>query len=70
MFLDSGQLLDAATGKAGSQYGRYDILVAEPFITLVTCGKTTTITQNNEVKTSEEDPFLLLKNILNNIPAR
>jgi para-aminobenzoate synthetase component I len=69
MFLDSGQLLDAATGKAGSQYGRYDILVAAPFITLVTCGKTTTITQNNEVKTSEEDPFLLLKNILQQYPA-
>jgi para-aminobenzoate synthetase component I len=69
MLLDSGQMLDASTGKPGSQYGRYDILVAEPFITLVTHGKITTITQNGEVKTSEEDPFLLLKNILKQYPA-
>lgn len=69
MLLDSGQMLDASTGNAGSQYGRYDILVAEPFITLVTRGKITTITQNGEVKTSEEDPFLLLKNILKQYPA-
>jgi para-aminobenzoate synthetase component I len=69
MFLDSGQMLDASTGKPGSQYGRYDILVAEPFITLVTRGKITTITQNGESKTSEEDPFLLLKNLLAKYPA-
>ncbi len=69
MFLDSGQMLDASTGKPGSQYGRYDIIVAEPFITLVTRGKVTTITQNGEVKTSEEDPFLLLKNILKQYPV-
>ena len=69
MFLDSGQMLDASTGKPGSQYGRYDIIVAEPFITLVTRGKITTITQNNEVKTSEEDPFLLLKNLLQQYPV-
>ncbi|NOT66291.1 MAG: aminodeoxychorismate synthase component I [Methylotenera sp.] len=64
MLLDSGQMLNPATGKAGSQYGHYDILVAEPFITLVTQGNVTTITQNGVVETSEEDPFLLLKNIL------
>ncbi len=69
MLLDSGQMLDANTGKPGSQYGRYDILVAEPFMTLVTRGKITTITQNGEQKTSEEDPFLLLKNILKQYPA-
>jgi para-aminobenzoate synthetase component 1 len=57
-------MLDASTGKPGSQYGRYDIIVAEPFITLVTRGGVTTITQNGEVQNSEEDPFLLLKNIL------
>jgi para-aminobenzoate synthetase component 1 len=65
MLLDSGQMLDAATGKPGSQYGRYDIIVAEPFITLVTCGETTTITQNGTSETSPEDPFLLLNNMLN-----
>ncbi len=64
MLLDSGQMLNPATGKPGSQYGRYDIMVAEPFITLVTSGKTTTITQNGIAQTSAEDPFLLLKNLL------
>ncbi len=65
MLLDSGQMLDASTGKVGSQYGRYDILVAEPFITLVTCGETTTITQDGTSIISADDPFLLLKNLLN-----
>ena len=69
MFLDSGQMLNTATGIAGSQYGRYDILVAEPFMTLVTCGEMTTITQNILVETSIEDPFFLLKNILEQYPA-
>jgi para-aminobenzoate synthetase component I len=69
IFLDSGQMLVAATGKPGSQYGRYDIIVAKPFITLVTRGKVTTITQNGEVQTSEENPFLLLKNLLQRYPA-
>ena len=64
IFLDSGQMYDAATGKAGSQYGRYDIIVAEPFITLVTHGETTTITQNAQAETSTEDPFYLLKSFL------
>lgn len=68
MLLDSGQAINSSTGKAGSQYGRYDILVAEPFITLVTRGKKTTITQNNKIETSSEDPFLLLKNILKQYP--
>ena len=64
MLLDSGQMLDANTGKPGSQYGRYDIIVAEPFITLVTQGETTTITQNKTSIISTQDPFLLLKNLL------
>ena len=64
MLLDSGQMLDANTGKPGSQYGRYDILVAEPFITFVTQGETTTVTQNNTSIISTQDPFLLLKNLL------
>ena len=65
MLLDSGQMLNPATGKLGSQYGRYDIIVVEPFITLVTQGEMTTITQNGEATTSTQDPFLLLKNCLN-----
>ncbi len=69
MLLDSGQMINPATGRAGSQYGRYDIMVAEPFITLVTRDKQTTITQNGAVIISEEDPFFLLKNILNQYQA-
>ncbi len=64
MMLDSGQAINPATGKAGSQYGRYDILVAEPFITLVTKGQYTTITNNGQVEYSEDDPFELLKTLL------
>ena len=64
MLLDSGQMGDPTTGKAGSQYGRYDIIVAEPFITLVTSGEITNITQNMRVEISTEDPFYLLKSIL------
>jgi para-aminobenzoate synthetase component I len=62
--LDSGQMQNPATGKPGSQYGRYDIMVAEPFITLETQGEITIITQNGLAETSTEDPFLLLKNLL------
>jgi para-aminobenzoate synthetase component I len=69
MLLDSGQMLDANTGKPGSQYGRYDILVAEPFITLVTRGEQTEITQDGKVTVSTDDPFLLLKNILAQYPV-
>ena len=69
MLLDSGQMLDANTGKPGSQYGRYDIIVAEPFITLVTQGETTTITQNKTSIISTQDPFLLLKNLLKQYQA-
>ena len=64
MFLDSGQLLNPATNKPGSQYGHFDILVAEPIATLVTRGEMTIITQNGEERTSAEDPFLLLKNLM------
>ncbi len=69
ILLDSGQMFSPTTGKPGSQYGRYDIIVAEPFITLVTRGETTTIAQNGQTKTSQEDPFLSLKKILSKYPA-
>src|SRR5688500_8001468 len=64
ILLDSGQMLDVATGLPGSQYGRYDIMVAEPFITLVTRGEQTEIVENAEVRFSSENPFELLKNLL------
>ncbi len=69
IFLDSGQMLDAATGLPSSQYGRYDIIVAEPFITLVTTGEQTEIVENSEVRLSNENPFDLLKNLLSQYAA-
>ncbi len=60
MFLDSGQLICPATGKPGSQYGRYDILVANPFMTFSTEGLVTTICTQDATRTSSEDPFRLL----------
>lgn len=64
MLLDSGQAIQANTGKPGSQYGRYDILVAKPIVTLVTNGDETTINEMGVVHTSDEDPFVLLNNLL------
>ena len=69
IMLDSGQMVNSATGKAGSQYGRYDIIAAEPFITVVTTGKLTEINQNATVTYSEDDPFYLLKSLLNQYQA-
>lgn len=61
VFLDSGQMLDAASGRPGSQYGRYDILVADPFITFVSGETQTEVTERNQRYVSAEDPFELLK---------
>ena len=69
MFLDSGQLLDASTGKPGSQFGRYDIITAQPFINLITRGVITEIIQNGAQTSSEDDPFLILKNLLQDYQA-
>ena len=69
MLLDSGQMLNPATKQPASQYGRYDIMVAEPIATLVTRGEVTTMTQNGEEQTSSEDPFLLLKNLMQKYQA-
>ena len=69
MLLDSGQLINAATGNAGSKYGRYDILVSAPFITVVTTGKTTIICQQGEETATEEDPFYLVNKLLQQYPA-
>ncbi len=69
IFLDSGQAVNVATGNAGSQYGRYDILVAEPFITVVTEGQKTTVMQDGVKTVSEEDPFFIIKELLLQYPA-
>ncbi len=69
MLLDSGQLINAATGNAGSQYGRYDILVSAPFITVVTTGQTTVICQQGVETATDEDPFYLVNQLLQQYPA-
>ncbi|MBX9675401.1 MAG: aminodeoxychorismate synthase component I [Methylotenera sp.] len=69
MLLDSGQLVNPDTGGAGSQYGRYDILVAEPFITVVTVGQKTTITQQGVETELEADPFSIVNQLLQQYPA-
>lgn len=61
VFLDSGQMLDAATGTPGSQYGRYDILVADPFVTLVCRESQTEVVERDRRFVSVADPFELLK---------
>lgn len=60
VFLDSGQMLDA-TGHPGSQYGRYDIMVADPFMTFVTREVQTEIMQRGQTTVSAQDPFELIK---------
>jgi len=56
VFLDSGQ--------PGSQYGRYDIISAQPFATIVTEGELTHISDSNGQQSSAEDPFLLLNRLM------
>jgi len=56
VYLDSGQ--------PGSQYGRYDIMAARPFITLTTRGEQTAIHDRQGFRVSVEDPFALLKQAL------
>ena len=56
IFLDSGQ--------PKSQYGHYDILVADPFITLTTNENYTEIHDAHGIRTSTVDPFWLLKEVL------
>lgn len=54
VFLDSG--------RPGSSGGRYDILAADPYLTLSTRGPVTTLSgRDGLTRTSEADPFELLK---------
>lgn len=53
VFLDSGQ--------PDSQFGHYDIMVADPFIRLVTNGEQTEVFDSEGLKVSAQDPFDLLK---------
>jgi len=56
VFLDSG--------RPRSDQGRYDILAAEPYVTLVTRDSETEIRASNRVEISKENPFQLLKRYL------
>jgi para-aminobenzoate synthetase component 1 len=56
VFLDSGQ--------PNTQTGRFDILAARPFITLVTRDGSTEIRQSGTVIHSTDDPFALLRQTL------
>ncbi len=60
IFLDSGQ--------PQGQYGRYDILVADPFITISTVEISneihTEIVQNGQMTISHDDPFVVLNRLL------
>lgn len=56
VFLDSGHPL--------SHGGRYDILAADPYKTLCTFGATTEVTDQKGTVSSEEDPFVLLREAL------
>ncbi len=69
MLLDSGQMIDEKTGKASSEYGRYDIMVASPIATLVTRGEQTILNEKGKISTSKRDPFDLLKNFLQQYKA-
>lgn len=70
MLLDSGQAIQPSTGKPGSQYGQYDILVARPIATLVTKGHETIVIDDKTALTSEEDPFDLLNALLSRYSAQ
>ena len=57
MWLDSGA--------SGGEFGRYDILVADPSQILVTRGNETIITSASGSVSSDSDPFELLRDALN-----
>ena len=56
VFLDSG--------RPRSNAGRFDILAARPFITLVTRGSLTEVRQADSVRQAADDPFDLLRHYL------
>ena len=62
VYLDSGQ--------PGSQYGRYDIMSARPFITLTTRGEQTAIHDRQGIRFSVDDPFAILKQQLEPYQAK
>ncbi len=75
-FEDSSQLFAPIANKPWSVFldsgfpysdqGRYDIISTDPITTIVTTGQTTKITNQGEITYSDKDPFLLVKQYLNN----
>ena len=59
VFLDSGF--------PHSRQGRFDIITADPYCTLVTQGKVTEIRHREGLRFSEEDPFELVKQALGDV---
>ncbi|WP_431222054.1 aminodeoxychorismate synthase component 1 [Serratia sp. L9] len=55
------------SGFAEHSHNRFDILVAEPRVTLTTCGTSTEIRQGNATCHASDDPFLLLQQQLDTI---
>lgn len=64
ILLDSGQAVNAITQLPGSNFGRYDIVVADPVMTFVTQGEVTTVTHGDQLERSTQNPFALLKQSL------
>jgi para-aminobenzoate synthetase component 1 len=56
VFLDSGQ--------PHCNQGRYDIISSNPYATLVTCDGITKIQKKEAIETSDEDPLVLIKKLL------
>lgn len=52
------------SGSAQHQHNRFDILVADPLVTLTTCGDITQVEQNGEMTSRTDDPFALLEEYL------
>ena len=63
IWLDSAQQHNGL-GVPSSQYGHYDILVANPVITFITRGDETQITENGQTTFSKNDPFQLVNDAL------
>jgi para-aminobenzoate synthetase component 1 len=61
-------LLDSAAH--GGERGRYDIIAADPTVTLTTQGKQTTIAARDGVTVSLADPFALVREALGPLAAR
>ncbi|SNR71315.1 para-aminobenzoate synthetase component 1 [Methylobacillus rhizosphaerae] len=56
------------SGRPGNEYGHYDILVADPVMTLTTRDGVTELQRQGETTLHHDDPFLLLKQVLKAYP--